>query len=463
MKILRFILQVYLITFVILVTPASAEAGIFSLLSKLGKTTHKVDSPDIDLPDTVNFKELTNNLPEGSAAEISLVNDNWLAKTPDGKTKSVTEFVDHVNDSNNTSTLILRESNLPKSLSHFNSLPEGLAVKIISRNGNIYKLNRAGIPLTLKYKNIELSLSDTSKLDSVLWQLQRPVMTKKVRFVQLSNNVNTELPSQIMGAKPTIETVGMNGLLNSIKGLRFETMVLSGKVKEGVLHYGEQRIPIKQLEDAAASSDVNLIILGSDNSKKVLQNLTHNLKEQANSVADFYNRFVPTDTATPMRIKMTDSGELQTGIHIEIPATTSVENVSSHPDHLAIMSLHLMVESVKILQPSEERVKELDRRIFPTIHSSIQFYVIISFFSGLLFAVTSWFLYLKIWRSPERVNYGNIFSFSGIYLLHRFGFVLLYLPILGLISPFYLMVTWTYAVINTLLIKPIIWLASKFK
>ena len=463
MRISKFVLPLYLITFIAFATPISAEAGIFSLLSKLGKTTNKVDSPDIDSPNAVNFKDLTNNLPEGSAAEISLVNGHWLAKTPDGKKQSVTEFVDHVDASNNSSTLVLLESNLPKSLSHFDSLPEGLAVKIISRNGKVHQLNRATIPPTLKYKNIELALSDKSQLNSILWQLQRPAMTKKVRFVHLSKDANVELPSQVMGSKPTIDAVGVNELINSMKMLRFETMVLSAKVKEGVLHYGEQRLPLKQLEEAAASHDVSLIILGSDKPKKALQNMAHNLKEHPNSVADFYNHFVPTDAATPMRIKITDSGELQTGVHIERNAATSVKQTATYSDHLAFTSLHLMVESVKLLQPSEERVEELDRRIFPTIHSSIQIYVIVSFVIGLFLAGTSWFLYLKIWQSPARASYGNVFSFSSVYLLHRLSFILLYLPILGLFSPIYLILKWTYAIINTLLIRPVLWLASKFK
>lgn len=465
MNLSKHLIYFFIISFVVLTSSIPADAGIISILSKLGKATNKVDSPDVDLPNSVHFKDAISNLPEGSAAEISVVNGRWVAKIPDGKNQSVDDFVDSVNEASDAPTLILAGANVPKSLSQFNSLPQGLTIKIVSRNGKVYSLNRTSSLPTLTYQNIELVLSSSARLDSILWQFQRPAMTQRVRFVQLDKDVDAELPSQIYGSRPIIDSVGMNNLINSIKSMRLETMVLSGKVKDGFLHHDGQRISIKQLEQAAASRDVNLIILGSDKPKKALQGVADSFDaiRLSDSVADFYNRFSPADATTPMRIKITDSGELQTAIHIERKAETVLKQDSEALVHLDIIPLHLSIESVRSFQPNEERIKELDLRIFPAIPSYVQFFVIFSFFSGLFLASTSWLLYLKIWLSPLRAAYGNAFSFSGVYLLHRLGFTLLYLPILGLGTPFYLIVTWVIAIINTLLIKPVRWIISKFK
>ncbi|MFW5451890.1 MAG: hypothetical protein ACKE9I_09840 [Methylophagaceae bacterium] len=451
------------------ITVTPVEAGIISILSKLGKATNKVDGPDVDLPSSFHFKEAVTNLPEGSAAEISIVNGRWLAKTPDGKQRPVDEFVANVDGLNERPTLILAESSVPKSFGQFNGLPRGVAVKIISRNGKIYSLNRTNIPPTLIYKNIELVLSDTTRLDSVLWQLQRPAMNQKVRFVQLAKDVDAELPNQVYSSNPVVDAVGVNKLINSIKNMRLETIVLSGKVKNGFLHHDGQRILIKDLEKAAASRDVNLIILGSDKPKKALRTVADDWKainssgdNLYDSVGDFYNRFSPIDSAAPMRIKVTDSGELQTAFYIERKVKTAVQPDADTSGHITVIPLHLLIESVKILQPNEERVKELDRRIHPSIDSSVQFYLIISFFVGAFTAITSWFLYKKIWQSPLRVTYRNVFSFAIMYTLHRLCFIVLYLPTLGIFSPIYLILKWTAAIINYLLIRPARWLITKF-
>lgn len=463
-------INLFIISFTVLTSSIPAEAGIISILSKLGNVTNKVDAPDVNLPHSFHFKEAISNLSDGSAAEISIVNGRWLAKMPDGKRQSVDEFVDSVHGGGEPPTLVLAESNVPKSFSQFNSLPQGLAVKIISRNGKVYSLNRTSVPATLKYQNIELVLSDSAQLDSILWQLQRPSMTQQVRFVRLAKDVDAKLPSQVYGSKPAIDTVGMNNLIKSIKNMRLETMVLSGKVKGEFFHHDERRISMKQLEQAAASRDVNLIILGTDKPKNALQGVADSFEAHhhgigtSDSVADFYNRFAPVDVITPMRIKVTDSGELQTAIHLERKAKVASRQAPGALEHVAAIPLHLLlVESVRILQPNKDRVKELDRRIFPAVSSSIQLYTIVSFFSGIFFAGTSWFLYLKLWRSPARESYSNTFYFCGVYVLHRLSFILLYLPILGFFSPFHLIVRWIYAIINTLLFKPLHWLISKLK
>lgn len=453
----------------VLTSPIPSEAGIISALSKLGKVTNKVDGPDIDLPNSPHFKDIVATLPEGSAAEISLVNGRWMAKTPDGQQRFVDEFVDDVNNSTSSPTLILSERNMPKLVSQFDALPSGLTIKIISRNGQLYSLHRSVTPPTLRYNNIEVAITKSTQLDTVIWQLQRPVINQKVRFVQLAKNTDADLPQQDYGSKPVVDAVGLNKLVSTIENIRLETMVLSGKVENGLLHHGGQSIPLKMLEDAAAARDVNLIILGSSKPKKALQQVADDWKSVndrgnniSDSVGDFYNRFAPEGASSPMRIGINDSGELQTAFHIETKIKTANKQSTDPSNHLAVVPIHLLIESVKILQPNEERAKELKRRFHPAVPSSVQFYLIVSFFMGTFTAITSWFLYKKIWQSPLRVTYSNVFLFAIIYALHRLCFIMLYLPLLGIFSPIYLILKWTVAIINYLLIRPVRWLMAKF-
>lgn len=469
MILLRSFATLFVIAFIFVLITTSAEAGIISALSKLGKVSHKVDGPDIDLPNSTHFKDIVANLPEGSVAEISIVNGRWVAKSPDGQQRFVDEFIDGINEPNHSATLILSERNIPKSLSQFDTLPSGLAIKILSRNGNIYSLHRNAVPPTLRYRNIKTPVTESTQLGTVIWQLQRPVMNQKVRFVQLSKNADADLPSQVYGSKPVIDAVGLNKIVNAIENMRLETMVLSGKTENGLLHHGGQSIPLKALEKAAAARDVNLIILGSNKPKKALQRVADDWKavndsgdNLSDSIGDFYNRFTSEYVNSPMRVGINESGELQTAFHIETKIKPVNKQSTDSSGHLVAVPLHLLIESVKILQPNEDRVKELDRRIHPAIPSSIQFYLIVSFFVGAFTAITSWFLYKKIWQSPVRVTYSNVFSFAFMYVLHRLCFIVLYLPVLGIFSPIYLILKWTVAIIRYLVINPISWLVSRF-
>ena len=127
------------------------------------------------------------------------------------------------------------------------------------------------------------------------------------------------------------------------------------------------------------------------------------------------------------------------------------------------MPLNLLAKSAMLIQPNEARAKELDDRIHPLIPSWVHLSLIASLAIGLVSYKTSWFLYLKLWSSPVRVNYRTWHAFTIRYLLHRLGFVLLYLPLLGFISPIYILITWTYKIIHFLLIRPVYWVLSKLR
>lgn len=456
-----------LLTALSVFTQPQAEAGLISGLTKLGKS---IDAPDKPHLSSFRFADELAHYPEGSVAEISFdySQNKWLAKTPDGKSVSVHEFTENATDANKQTTLLLSERNLPFSLDTFNKLPADVVVKIKARQGKTYSLVTSPTATKLIDNHISVNINDISALKTAMWQLQRPISSSNMRLIQLADNPDVTLPKQNYGSKIPVDKVGTKQLLNALKTMRQQTFVISAKVENGFLIHGKEKIAVTDLEKVAADRDISLIILGSDKPKKTLQTLAKDWQKKKDdgslnsyTTGDFYNAFAPKNTSSSVLVEIDSSGKLRTALHFDHSSPTKAIQPQSSNLELALMPLHVLTKSVTLFQPNEARAKELDDRIHPLIPSWVHLSLIASLVIGLVAHRTSWFLYLKLWTSPARVNYGHWFPFTIRYLLHRLGFVLLYLPLLGFISPLYILITWTYKIIHFLLIRPASWILSK--
>ncbi|HEC74411.1 MAG TPA: hypothetical protein ENI26_08565 [Methylophaga aminisulfidivorans] len=450
-------------------TLPSAEAGFISGLSKLGKS---IDAPDKPHGSSFRLADELAHYPEGSVAEISFNHsqNQWLAKTPDGKSVSVHEFSENAADANKQAILLLAERDLPYSLDAFKTLPADVVIKLKSRHGKTYSLSGTPTTTQLIDKHISIDISDIRALKTALWQLQRPVTSVNMRLIQLADNPDVMLPKQNYGSKIPVDNVGINQLLKALKTMRQQTFAISAKVENGFLLHGKEKIAVKDLEKVAADRDISLIILGSDKPKKTLQTLAKDWQKKKDdgslnsyTTGDFYNAFAPKNSSAPIAVNIDPSGKLRTALHFDhrAPTKTAVEKQRSGIE-LASMPLNVLTKSAMLIQPNEARAKELDDRIHPLIPSWVHLSLIASFAIGLVGYKTSWFLYLKLWASPLRVNYRQWFPFAIRSLMHMLCFVLLYLPFLGIFSPVYILITWIYRIIHFLVIRPASWILSKF-
>jgi hypothetical protein len=179
------------------------------------------------------------------------------------------------------------------------------------------------------------------------------------------------------------------------------------------------------------------------------------------SIGDFYNTFSPKNTISPVPIEIAPSGQLRTALHYEHTTPIKTAQIEAVNVDFALLPLHVLTKSATIFQPSESRAEELDRRIHPLVPSWVHAALIISFVVGIFTFQTSWFLFQKIWASPSRSNFNNWFVFAISYVMHHLTFIGFYLPLLGFISPVYLVVKWTYHLIQFLLIRPTLWIINK--
>lgn len=386
---------------------------------------------------------------------------------PDGRSIPVEQFTAGVGP-HTPANLLLSERNLPYSLDAFKQLPAGVNIHIKTRAGNNFSLARSSSGTKLVDKNISVNVADMPALKTTIWQLQRPVTSPKMRLVQLAADPDIALPTQSYGSKIPVDNVGTSQLLNAITSMRQQSLVISARIENGFLVKDKQRIAIADLEKVAAERDVSLIILGSDKPKKTLQQLAKDWQQRQTSgkllmysAGDFYNAFAPKSTASPISIEMNASGQLRTALRFEQAAQANMVQPQAVDIDLALLPLHVLARSATIFRPSEVRAEELEDRIHPLVPSWVHIALLASFLIGVFTVHASWFLYQKLWASPQRANSKNCFFFTLLYILHRSAFLLIYLPLLGFISPLYLLVKWTCQLIHFLLIRPTLWLFKK--
>jgi len=446
-----------------LTTSPPIEAGLLSTLSKLGKSAKEVDSPNIDIPIATRFADEIATHPEGSVAEVSYRHGQWQAKAVDGSNTSLTEFNEQLRQQGLSPTLVISENDLPNGLAAFDSLPKATTIHIHARNKQRYQLQKQSSTYQLHYQNIRLSIDDIGSLKSALWQLQRPVAAQQIRFVQLATQANVPLAEQVVASKAAIDVVGIDKLADAISNMRQQTMVLAGKIENGFLIQANQKVTIASLEKSAISHDVNLVILGTDSPKISLNKLIKgsqptklNSPTSMNTVADFYNRFSSTNQQHPIQLSLQAAGEFHTAIQLMNRVRTTQPDIAMN-----LLPLHFLVETIKLVQPNEQRAKELSLRIHPAIPSAIQFYLIMSIVIGLTTFKTSWMLYQKMWLKPNRFHYKSRFIFYCMALLNRLVFIVCYLPTLAIYSPIYLICRWTYLLINFIFIRPSRWLVNR--
>ncbi|MCW8890597.1 MAG: hypothetical protein OQL20_08065, partial [Sedimenticola sp.] len=348
----------------------SASAGIFSFLAKAGKLGK---APDIDLPTTK--LELPDNFKDYSVVSISQdAGGNWLVKQPDGTFVRLDTVGSNPVDGDKV-VLTLKADDLPHSLDQFDSLPADRPIFIRGKKGYLFELQREPSP-ALVYKNVRLPVASSDEIHEALWLLQRPSAVKGVRFVQLSERADKVLPEKVYGSRLAVESVGQSGLLASMRSMKRQTLVLSGRIEEGQLFGGGKGsggILLGDLRRSAADNDIKLLILESDHPaavlKKSARSMDHALKNSSalyDNIGDLFSRLSDSKNNQPLDLQVSPSGQNQMAIQWQ--PQKADRRIEGGEDGLVLfdhLHVHVLLHSVRLYTPDEARGRELDSRIIP--------------------------------------------------------------------------------------------------
>lgn len=448
----------------LLLFSSSANAGLFSTLSKIGKATKNAD---VDIP--LNRLELPDNIRDFTPAIIKPDADGqWNITQPDGTVTHIDDLLYQSTPGSSRLALVIRASDLPGDMQQFDNLPHDWPVFIEGKKHRLFELHR-GESAALSYNNVVLRVKTMDEVRDGLWMLQRPSMARAVRFVKLDKKAASALPSNTYASGFAVESVAADGLIDSMKSVRNQTLVLSGRIIDGQLRGSAKdsfAVPMQKLQQVADKNDIRLVVLDSDQPDLVLKKVSHSMRQavkdnhaQYESIGDFFNRLSDPDSPNRLELHASRSGENQIAIQWQATKAVTTGNMfNTNAEILKHMPVHLLLHSTLFYIQDQERSKELDDRIIPNVPSTIQFYVIISVVLGFTALGTSWRLWRKLWPRRMRSEYRYLLVFMLQWSLHRLLFLLLFIPTLGAFSFLWLLLLIIYKVFDWVLIKPSRWL-----
>ena len=430
----------YAVLLLLVLFSSQLSAGLFGTLSKLGKAAGKAD---VDIP--LNKLELPDNIKGFSPAGIKHGADGqWEITLADGTSVSVDDLLKQSMAGKEKPALVMRASDLPRKLRDFDSLPDDWPLLIQGKNDRLFELHR-GNGAALGYGHLRLPVNSVGDIRDGLWQLQRPAAAGGVRFVSLDSK-----------------------LLDAMRTFKNQTLVLSGRIVDGrLLGPGKKAdgVSLQRLHQLAADNDIQLVILESDRPQAVLKMLareTHQARGGVgmlyDTVGDFFNRLVDPANPRPLELRSFRNGEQQMAIQWRAVPLAGAEDVAKlSVEMVQHLPLHLLLKSSTLLGPDEARRRELHDRIVPNVPSWIQFYLIYSAVLGVIALQTSWRLWKKMWALRVRREYPHLLLFLLLWPIHRLLFVVLFIPLFGGFSFFWLILSSIYRVFNFLLFRPVRW------
>lgn len=441
----------------------TANAGLISLITKASKAAK---NGDFGIP--VSKIELPENIGDFTPARIRLNSSGqWDIKLDNGFTLSMDDLIKLSGSKGNKPVLILDSVDIPNNFSMFKIIPESLPIYIKGKSGKAIELQR-GNDVALKYKNVRLPVRNINQLKDGMWHIQRPALAGPVRLFQLDKDVNKRVQAKAYGSKMAVEKIGGNALLDSMSLLKRQTVVISAPINNRQL----QGVSIRQLQKAAAENDINLVIIDSDKSAKLLKGFakdanagSRGVNDLYDTTGDFLNKFKDPENPAPLELNLNDAGNSQSVIQLklakQVEINKTVPEVEDGFINTGHISLHFFSKAVTVYRPDIERSKELDQRIVPWLHSDIQFYLITSFILGLIAFSASWSLWNKVWSLRVRTEYSYVIEFSLIWLVHRLLFIIVFIPVFGYFCFLYAVVMVIVKVINFLFVKPVRWVIGK--
>ena len=209
----RYQINFWCLLLLLLVCAQASHAGIFSTLSKIGKS---INNADIDIP--LSKIELPENIKDLTATNIKLDSNNeWSIIQPDGSGIHIDKLLDQNPEK---VALIIQKSNLPKNIQQLNNLPLNVPIIIQGKQGRLFTYHR-GESATITYKNVQLRVTTMDELKDALWLLQRPPVSRTPRLLQIDETASKSLASNIPNSSLSVETISPDSLIESMHSFKY--------------------------------------------------------------------------------------------------------------------------------------------------------------------------------------------------------------------------------------------------
>jgi hypothetical protein len=324
-----------------------------------------------------------------------------------------------------------------------------------------------------------LSIAITSRraFEEAFAFLRRRALPARLRVLSLTPGGPETLPrfGQLpSGAKAlTIEPIDPFKLAGAMRGLGDQTVVVSGRLEKGLLHFragsgGEQTLIWKDLAEAAAARDIDLVLLANSAARQPGTRNWAFLRVEVAGLA------VPPPNATMADVlnglagaqaRLVVGAGAETGGRVSITAIPVKPTIGEAPtgsltgllsDIVSDLAGKVITEGIQAEVASAERTRELDSRLIPGIPSAIQIGYLFSLLLGLVGAPVSRHWWARVWPKEQRGEYRGAIGFWSARLVRSLAFLLAFAP---LVSPLAAPIAAVRALLEQIL-APFRWIAG---
>ncbi|MEL6288912.1 MAG: hypothetical protein AAFQ42_09210 [Pseudomonadota bacterium] len=368
-------------------------------------------------------------------------------------------------------------------------LPEDARITLVGEDGNTHRLierparprsvDAAAEPLRLRLGDRLIVAAHTPKdLREVAWQARRAFNPANIRLLSFDDDAARRLPSVRVGdGRLPVEPVNPFGLVDDMRSLRGQTVVISGEITDDLLAFtargsARQTVSLTDLRTAARRDDVNLVVLAADTPR---QPGTRNLVWQraaldgideataAASLGDFWSALAGPRGALELSIDRSAVGDTRQNHHVRLTARTVNDAPLSVTDEggsflqlterfvtelVSTAAGEIVTRGIDATMRSEAYDRELARRLVPGIPSDIQIIYLLAGIAGLigLPTVTRW--WRRLWPLAPSPTFASTLGYLANRLLRAVLFWPLFLPLAGIFAGPYQLIARPFEVLT---------------
>jgi hypothetical protein len=395
--------------------------------------------------------------PEGHWKFVNREGEVFTAGTPDELKRAVPTLLPEV-AADAKLAFYLDEDTVFGDRAVLRDLPEGSSLYVVACRDSYPLVRRSDAAPDALFAAVRphlvVALSDRGLFEDAITQLERPMSRASIRTLALEPGGPVTLsssprldPQTKTALVDAIDPAELRGAMHSLRG---QTVLVTGRTEDNLLLFrpssgAEQSLKLRDLIDAAADADVNLVIL---NAQAPRQPGGRNWLWQRISVDGLDEALKRATLGDFLDALGAGRGEFRASIGREgegrvliraVPDTSVAEPITGLVgDWLSKVASNVtgnvVTSALEVHARDEERQAELDRRLIPNIPSWYQVSYLVGFVAGIIgWSVASdWFA--RIWPPEQRSEYRGAIGWRAAQAARLLAHFLLFLPVAGVPS-----------------------------
>lgn len=291
--------------------------------------------------------------------------------------------------------------------------------------------------------NIAVELSDRRMFSEALFQLNRPLNKSNIRMLALEPGGPKTL-SSVPGFDPEtkaalIDPIDPNHVEAAFAKVRGQSVVVTGRVDGGLLHAGENAIPLDKLTRAAEANDVNLIVLQSQATRQpggrnwlwqkvAVTGLDDALKRA--TFADFLNALGAT--RGELAVSAVPAGQGRITLKA-LPNGAVGEPVTDQlgswwDEAISHVTGEVITKAVEVHVRDESIQKERDARIVSWLPSAVHVIYLGLWVVGLFCIPVTRGWWQRVWPREQRGEYRGVLGYWAARLMRGLTYTFIFMP-----------------------------------